>query len=334
MVCLAAPGITKSRNRREPRISDQGKPVMPSAGFRPAYLKRHEEGQLEERIAAGLSRLKACTVCPRQCRCNRTADERGFCRAGLLAEISSYGPHFGEEKPLVGRGGSGTIFMTHCNLGCLFCQNYEISRWGLGQAIRPADLSRIMLELQRRGCHNINFVSPSHFVPQILQALPEAIEGGLRLPLVYNTGGYDAMETLQLLDGVVDIYMPDFKYTDPATSRIYSEAPDYPQTAKTALKEMHRQTGDLVLDGRGIAVRGLLVRHLVLPEGLAGTGEAMRFLALEISVDTYVNIMDQYRPCGDIPSGDPLSRRITRQEFREAVAAAKNAGLWRIDSEL
>ena len=302
--------------------------------FQPAYLKTYEEGLLEERVAAALALLTSCTVCPRQCRCNRTEAEKGFCRAGLLPEISSYGPHFGEERPLVGRGGSGTIFMAHCNLGCIFCQNYEISRWGLGEAIQPAELSRIMVQLQERGCHNINFVSPSHYVPQILQALPEAIEGGLRLPLVYNTGGYDALETLQLLDGVVDIYMPDFKYTDPDTARIYSEAPDYPQTAKAALKEMHRQTGDLVADARGIALRGLLVRHLVLPEGLAGTREAMRFLATEISPDTYVNIMDQYRPCGEIPKGDPLSRRITRAEFEEAVTLARNEGLRRIDSEL
>lgn len=307
---------------------------MPSPKFQPAYLKTYEEGLLEERIATAMALLESCTVCPRQCRCNRTEGEKGFCRAGLLPEISSYGPHFGEERPLVGRGGSGTIFMTHCNLGCIFCQNDEISRWGRGEAIRPDDFSRIMIALQESGCHNINFVSPSHFVPQILQALPKAIEGGLRLPLVYNTGGYDALETLALLDGVVDIYMPDFKYTDPDTARIYSEAPDYPQTAKAALKEMHRQTGDLVMDARGIALRGLLVRHLVLPQGLAGTREAMRFLAMQISTDTYVNIMDQYRPCGEIQNGDPLSRRITRAEFEEAVAMAKNEGLRRIDSEL
>ena len=307
---------------------------MPSPKFQPAYIKTYEEGLLEERIPTAMALLESCTVCPRQCRCNRAEGEKGFCRAGLLPEISSYGPHFGEERPLVGRGGSGTIFMTHCNLGCIFCQNDEISRWGRGEAIRPDDFSRIMIALQERGCHNINFVSPSHFVPQILQALPKAIEGGLRLPLVYNTGGYDALETLALLDGVVDIYMPDFKYTDPDTARIYSEAPDYPQTAKAALKEMHRQTGDLVMDARGIALRGLLVRHLVLPQGLAGTREAMRFLAMQISTDTYVNIMDQYRPCGEIQNGDPLSRRITRAEFEEAVAMAKNEGLRRIDSEL
>ena len=305
---------------------------MPPPKFQPAYLKTCEEGLLEERIAKAMAMLASCTVCPRQCRCNRTVDEKGFCGAGLQPKVSSYGPHFGEERPLVGRGGSGTIFMTHCTLGCIFCQNYEISRWGRGEAIRPDDFSRIMIALQERGCHNINFVSPSHFVPQILQALPKAIEDGLRLPLVYNTGGYDALGTLKLLDGVIDIYMPDFKYTDSETARIYSEAPDYPQTVKAALKEMHRQTGDLVMDARGIALRGLLVRHLALPEGLAGTREAMRFLATEISTETYVNIMDQYRPCGEIPKGDPLSRRITRAEFEEAVAMAKEAGIWRIDN--
>jgi putative pyruvate formate lyase activating enzyme len=307
---------------------------MPSRDFVPAYVKTFEKGLLRDRIATALELLEACTVCPRQCRCDRTAGDKGFCGAGYLPEVSSFGPHFGEERPLVGRGGSGTIFMTHCNLGCVFCQNSEISRHGMGETFQPDDFSRIMIELQRRGCHNINFVSPTHFVPQILQALPKAIEGGLRLPLVYNTGGYDAVEVLGLLDGIVDIYMPDFKFTDPDTARIYSEAPDYPQTVKAALKEMHRQTGDLVTDERGIALRGLLVRHLVLPGGLAGTREAMRFLASEISKQTYVNIMNQYRPCGDIKHGDPLARRIAREEFETALQAAKEEGIRRIDGEV
>lgn len=307
---------------------------MPTRSLLPIYLKTYDEGLFEERIAAAFDLLEACTVCPRKCGSNRRVGEKGFCRAGHLPQISSYGPHFGEEKPLVGRGGSGTIFMTYCNLGCIFCQNYEISRLGMGKTIQPDDFSRIMIELQERGCHNINFVSPSHFVPQILQALPRAVEMGLRLPLVYNTGGYDALDTLKLLDGVIDIYMPDFKYTRANVARTYSEAPDYPRVVTAALREMHRQTGDLRMDARGIAVKGLLVRHLVLPEGLAGTREAMRFLARELSADTYVNIMDQYRPCGDIPEGDPLSRRITRKEFHAALAMARNEGLWRIDSEL
>lgn len=307
---------------------------MPTSPPLPIYLRTYDEGLFEERIAAAFDLLGACTVCPRKCGSNRMVGEKGFCRAGHLPEISSYGPHFGEEKPLVGRGGSGTIFMTYCNLGCIFCQNYEISRLGMGKTIQPDEFSRIMIELQERGCHNINFVSPSHFVPQILQALPKAVEMGLRLPLVYNTGGYDAPETLKLLDGVIDIYMPDFKYTRAHVARTYSEAADYPRVVTAAIREMHRQTGDLRMDARGIAVKGLLVRHLVLPEGLAGTREAMRFLARELSADTFVNIMDQYRPCGGIPEGDPLSRRITRKEFDAAVAMARDESLWRIDSEL
>jgi len=303
--------------------------------FRAAYLTTCKLGLFPERVAAARSLLRACTVCPRKCSVDRTVGRSGFCRAGGLPEISSYGPHFGEERPLVGTRGSGTIFMTYCNLGCIFCQNYDISRLGQGHAIAFDELSRIMVELQAKGCHNINFVSPSHFVPHILEALPRAIELGLSVPLVYNTGGYDAVETLKLLDGVFDIYMPDFKYTVDDIARQYSQAPDYPQVVRAAVKEMHRQVGDLETDEEGIALRGLLVRHLVLPEGLAGTREAMRFLAREISRETYVNIMDQYYPCGDmIPSGSPLGRRITRKEFNEAVRMAHEEGLTRIDREL
>jgi putative pyruvate formate lyase activating enzyme len=222
--------------------------------------------------------------------------------------------------------------MTYCNLGCIFCQNYEISRLGQGRTVTFDELSRIMVELQRRGCHNINFVSPSHFAPHILKALPKAIETRLTVPLVYNTGGYDGVETLKLLEGVFDIYMPDFKYARSDVAQRYSQAPDYPEVVTTALKEMHRQVGDLETDEDGIALRGLLVRHLVLPEGLAGTREAMHFLATEISTDTYVNIMDQYFPCGDIiPRGSPLARGITRQEFMEAIQMARDEGLSRID---
>jgi len=303
--------------------------------FKAAYLTTYEQGLFGERTADAYRMLCVCSVCPRKCSVDRTVGQEGFCRAGGLPEISSYGPHFGEERPLVGTHGSGTIFMTHCNLGCIFCQNYEISRLGQGQTITFNELSRIMVELQRRGCHNINFVSPSHFVPQILEALPKAIEMGLSVPLLYNTGGYDAVETLKLLDGVFDIYMPDFKYAESDVARQYSQAPDYPEVVRMALKEMHRQVGDLEMDEDGIALRGLLVRHLVLPEGLAGTREAMHFLATEISNNTYVNIMDQYFPCGDIiPAGSPLARRITRKEFMEAIQIARNEGLSRIDREL
>ncbi len=303
--------------------------------FRAAYLETYEKGLFPERVRQAFLLLEKCTVCPRKCSVDRTRGEKGFCRAGGLPEISSYGTHFGEERPLVGRHGSGTIFLTYCNLGCIFCQNYSISRLGEGDGISFEKFSGIMVQLQRTGCHNINFVSPSHFVPHILKALPPAIEKGLTVPLVYNTGGYDSLEALKLLDGVFDIYMPDFKYTRNDVAEKYSQAADYPEVVEAALKEMHRQTGDLVMDEQGIALRGLLVRHLVLPAGLAGTREAMRFLATEISSDTYVNIMEQYYPCGDlIPPDSPLSRRITREEFREAVRIAREEGITRIDREL
>jgi len=303
--------------------------------FRAAYLATYEKGLFPGLISRARRLLEKCNVCPRRCGVDRTKGEKGFCRSGDLPEISSFGPHFGEEMPLVGRHGSGTIFMTWCNLGCIFCQNDSISRLGEGSRISFEDLGRIMVSLQRRGCHNINFVSPSHFVPQILASLPFAIESGLSVPLVYNTGGYDAVETLRLLDGVFDIYMPDFKYTSSSVAETYSYASDYPEVVTAALKEMHRQVGDLDMDEDGIALRGLLVRHLVLPDGLAGTREAMRFLAREISRNTYVNIMDQYRPCGDlIPHGSPLNRRITREEFKEAIRTAREEGITRLDRAL
>lgn len=304
---------------------------MPFKSFSPAYHKTYEDGLFPEIIKRSEHMLKSCSICPRNCGIDRTKDEKGFCEAGSLPEVSSYSPHFGEEKPLVGDHGSGTIFLTHCNLRCLFCQNYSISHLGEGKTVSIQRLAKMMVELQRLGCHNVNFVSPTHFVPQILHALPIAIEMGLSVPLVYNTGGYDSVETLQLLDGVFDIYMPDFKYFQSDVARRYSQAPDYPQVARSALKEMHRQVGDLQVNGQGIALRGLLVRHLVFPEGLANTKEVMHFLATEISLNTYVNIMDQYYPCGDIPSNSPLRRRITSEEFNQAIKWAKEEGITRLD---
>jgi len=262
---------------------------------------------------------------------SRDADEKGACRTGREAVVSSFSPHFGEEDPLVGTGGSGTIFFTHCNLQCLFCQNYEISHLGEGKEVSSDRLAEMMLRLQGEGCHNINFVSPSHVVPQILAALPRAVEGGLRVPLVYNSGGYDSVETLRLLEGIFDIYMPDLKFMDGEVSRRYCRAADYPEKARAAIREMHRQTGDLVLGPGSVAERGLLVRHLVLPGGLAGTREAMRFLAREISPDTYVNIMDQYRPCGEARGHPPLNRRISAEEYEEALAMAREEGIHRLD---
>jgi putative pyruvate formate lyase activating enzyme len=305
---------------------------MPPENFTSAYLKTFEEGLFPDIMNKAHLMLKACAVCPRECGVDRTEDESGFCESGYLPEVSSYSPHFGEESPLVGRHGSGTIFFTHCNLGCLFCQNYSISHLGEGSKISILQLAKVMVGMQKRGCHNINFVSPTHFVPQILQALPQAIQMGLSVPLVYNTGGYDSVETLKLLDGIFDIYMPDFKYSQGNISQQYSQAPDYPSVAKKALKEMFRQVGDLQVDKEGIATRGLLVRHLVLPDNMAGTKEVMRFLAQEISKKTYVNIMDQYHPCGHIPPDSPLHRRITTEEYSQAVATAKEEGITRLDS--
>jgi len=246
--------------------------------------------------------------------------------------VASHAPHFGEEAPLTGRHGSGTIFFSNCNLNCIFCQNFDISHEGEGNAVTASQLAHMMLELQEQRAHNINLVSPSHIVPQILEALPEAIEGGLNIPLVYNTGGYDSIATLKLLEGIVDIYMPDIKFSSDIQALFYCKAPDYPQIAREAVKEMHRQVGDLQLNSRGHAVRGLLVRHLVMPDGLAGTEQVMRFLADEISPDTYVNIMDQYRPCGDIKQFKELQRSITPEEFEEAMNAAREAGLKHFDS--
>lgn len=296
----------------------------------PSYLNLSKT-KFKERVRNAHEILKECILCPRDCRVNRLEGEKGVCRTGSKPFVSSYNPHFGEERPLVGRHGSGTIFMTNCNLLCIFCQNYTISHIGEGEEISLDGLSDIMPYLQKLGCHNINFVTPTHQVSQILGALEIAIEKGLRIPLVYNSGGYESVETLKILDGIIDIYMPDFKYSDPEPALKYSKAKNYPEVAKAAIKEMHRQVGDLIIDESGIALRGLLVRHLVLPEGLAGTREIVRFLAEEISVNTYLNVMDQYHPCYRAFENPPLNRRITGKEFSEAVKIALGAGLKRLD---
>ena len=298
----------------------------------PGYLHLQRSGELAERIAAVRDILRNCTLCPRHCRVNRLKGERGACRTGALPVVSSYGPHFGEERPLVGLHGSGTIFFTGCNLRCVFCQNYDISQLDEGQDITIGELAGMMVALWRQECHNLNFVTPTHQIAQILEALPLAIAQGVNTPLVYNCGGYEELATLRLLDGIFDIYMPDFKYGDNEIAERLSGVPGYVDTAKTALREMHRQVGDLTLDKQGVAVRGLLVRHLVLPEGLAGTRRAMQFIARELSTDTYVNIMDQYHPCYQAREHPPLDRRPTRQEFAEAVAMAQGEGLMRLDS--
>jgi putative pyruvate formate lyase activating enzyme len=270
-------------------------------------------------------------LCPRHCGVNRLAGESGKCHITRQAVISSYGPHFGEESPLVGRHGSGTIFFTYCNLRCVFCQNYTISQLGEGWAVDKEELAKMMLSLQAKGCHNVNLVSPTHVVPYILEALELAVGMGLYLPLVYNSGGYDSVETLELLDGIIDIYMPDMKYSNDKIAEQLSGIKDYPKINKAAIKEMHRQVGDLQLDEQGIAQRGLLVRHLVLPNRLAGTEEIVAFLAHEVSTNTYLNIMAQYHPCHkafDIPQ---LSRPVSKQEFNEAIDLAHRQGLNRLD---
>lgn len=296
-----------------------------------AYLEAHRSGVLERRIERGRRWLRKCSLCPRCCRVNRLEDERGYCRTGRHALVSSYGPHFGEEQPLVGRNGSGTIFFTHCNLLCQFCQNWDVSHLGHGVEGTAEQLAAVMLELQSKGCHNINFVTPSHVIVQILEALPVAIEQGLWVPLVYNCGGYDRHSALKLLDGVVDIYMPDFKFWDPQVAGELCDAPDYPRYARGALEEMHRQVGDLKLDEEGVAQRGLLVRHLVMPNDLAGTREVMGFISEHISNDTYVNVMKQYRPCGKAVGHPKIGRGVTDQEFAQALSVAREQGVTRLD---
>ena len=296
-----------------------------------AYLELYHRGKLKERIEAAKSLLQSCQVCPRHCGINRLQDEVGKCRTPRQAMVSSYGPHFSEEAPLVGRHGSGTIFFANCSLRCLFCQNYSISQLGEGEMVSKEELAHMMLYLQAKGCHNINLVSPTHVVPQILEALKIAVEQGLDLPLVYNTGGYDSVETLKLLDGIVDIYMPDMKYSDEKIAQELSGIKNYPQVNKAAVKEMYQQVGDLQINEEGIAQRGLLLRHLVLPHSLAGTEGIVNFVSKEISPNTYINIMAQYRPCykaHDIPS---LARPISTAEFQEAVKLAHQAGLSRLD---
>ncbi|MDR8391403.1 radical SAM protein [Aliifodinibius sp. S!AR15-10] len=305
--------------------------------FTPAYLKLYEADRsaFKERIEEGLQQLRNCRVCPRDCEVDRINDEHGKCRTGRWPYVGSYFPHFGEEDCLRGWNGSGTIFFSFCNLKCVFCQNHELSWEGAGEAVTPDELSDMMIELQERGCHNINFVTPEHVVPQLLEALPPAIEKGLRLPIVYNTSAFDSMHSLELMENIVDIYMPDFKFWDPDLSRYYTTERSYPEVARAVIKEMYRQVGDLMLDDDGLALRGLIVRHLVMPNGTGGAEDIFRFLAEDISEDTYVTVMDQYRPDAQVQRKperyDKISRPTNRQEFREARQAARDAGLHRLD---
>lgn len=300
--------------------------------FEPGYLKMLRTGELVERARTALAHLEDCDLCARGCHVNRLlTPTRAACRTGEQAVVYSYGPHHGEERPLVGRFGSGTIFFSWCNLRCVFCQNWDISQRGEGREVSSEELAAMMLDLQNQGCHNINFVTSSHVTGQILAALVIAAGEGLRLPLVFNTGGYDSPGALALLDGIADIYMPDMKFADSDTAREYLGVDDYAKVNRTAVKEMHRQVGDLVLDEHGIARRGLLIRHLVLPGNLAGTDRILAFIAREISPDTWLNLMDQYRPCYRAEEYPPLARRPTRTEYRAARDLATEYGLRHLD---
>jgi putative pyruvate formate lyase activating enzyme len=310
---------------------DMPTPAAPSA-FVPAYRALHECGALAARVAAGRQHLRDCDLCARYCHVDRLRTTEGaVCRTGARAVVHSWGAHHGEEDPLRGWRGSGTIFFSWCNLRCVFCQNWDISQKGHGREVEPEELAAIMLALQAEGCHNINLVSPSHVVAQIVAAVALAADRGLQLPLVYNTGGYDSPEALALLEGIVDIYMPDMKYGDSAIARRYSRVRDYVTVNRAAVKEMHRQVGDLVLDERGIARRGLLVRHLVLPGDLAGSEQVLAFIADELSPNTYVNLMDQYRPCYRADDYPPLDRPLLDGEFAAVQALAARLGLERRD---
>jgi len=292
----------------------------------PRYLNIKEE-EFDRRIEKVYKLLSPCEVCPRKCGVNRLEEEKGFCRSGEEVIVSSYNAHFGEEPPLVGNFGSGTIFFTNCNLKCVYCQNYPISQLGNGNKVSLSELAKIMLALQKRKCHNINLVTPTHFVPQILKSLKLAIKMGLRIPIVYNSSGYESVKTLKLLDGIVDIYLPDARYADNKIAQKYSSAPNYLEIMKKALKEMYRQVGNLVTDKIGVARSGLIVRHLVLPEGLSGTKKIMHFIAREISPHTYISLMAQYFPAYQAGQFSSLSRRINRKEYREALQAFKEEGL-------
>lgn len=304
-----------------------------SEEFEPAYLALARRGELRRRAEAAVEQLAHCRACPRNCGVDRLANKTAVCHTGRYARVASYFPHHGEEDCLRGWRGSGTIFFALCNLRCVFCQNYDISQVPSGREVSPSRLAEMMIELQEQGCHNLNLVTPEHVVLQILEALPLAVERGLRLPLVYNTSAYDSLDSLRLLDGVVDIYMPDFKFWEPQLALRYVKAKDYPEAARQAIREMQRQVGELKFDEKGLAKRGVLVRHLVMPGGIAGTEAILRFLAEEVSPDTYVNVMDQYYPAGRVDSAHflEINRMITAQEEETAREHARRAGLWRMD---
>jgi len=295
----------------------------------PVYIKTKSEGRLNYIIEELESKLNPCVLCSRRCRANRYVGDLGYCRAPYDIYVSSAFAHFGEEAPLVGIYGSGTIFFTHCNLRCIFCQNYDISLFGEGSRYSYMELARVMLELQKRGCHNINLVTPTHYVPQIIKALDIAIEEGLNIPIVYNCGGYESLEVIKLLDGIVDIYMPDIKFMEKELSKKYCKAENYPDVVSVVVKEMQRQVGDLNINNQGIALRGLLIRHLVMPDSSENTKRVLKFIKDEVSENAFVNIMAQYHPCLGTEEFPELSRRITNKEYMDALEYAKQIGLKR-----
>lgn len=297
----------------------------------PVYIKLLENGELEVRAQLAAQHLKNCDVCPLECHVNRMKGELGICKTGEFAQVSSYFAHHGEESPISGRRGSGTIFFARCNMRCVYCQNADISQLSTGREVTAEMLGTMMLELQSRGCHNINFVSPSHIVPQILAGVHLAAQRGLNIPLVYNTGGYDSLEMLSLLDGVFDIYMPDMKYGDNETAWKYSRVKDYHEVNQGAVLEMQRQVGDLKLDEQGVAYKGLLIRHLVLPNQLASSEKILKFLAEKVSKNVYLNIMAQYHPAYRACDFPELNRRIRPEEYHEVIDFAKKLGLERLD---
>jgi putative pyruvate formate lyase activating enzyme len=325
----------RSNNTTPFELNGDGRFVMSRKDFAPAYKRAFEEGILRERATEAIESLRSCRVCPRDCEIDRLNNKIGVCKSGRLARVASAFPHFGEEDCLRGWNGSGTIFFGWCNLRCVFCQNFQTSQFGEGAEVTAMELAGIMLDLQRIGCHNINFVTPEHVVPQILEALVIAAERGLRLPLVYNTSAYDSLESIEWMDGIVDIYMPDFKLWDAELCRKYLVASDYANAARKVIAAMHKQVGELKVDESGLALRGVIVRHLVMPGLLDDTREIMRWLATKLSRDTYVNVMDQYYPAHKAetePRFADISRGISADEFYDALQLARDAGLWRLDT--
>jgi putative pyruvate formate lyase activating enzyme len=306
--------------------------LVKRADWEPAYLRLERSGELKERVEQFRSIYAECRLCPRGCGVNRLEGKKGVCKGSSRARVASHGPHFGEERPLVGRGGSGTIFFSRCNLLCEFCQNWEISHRGDGTDITDLELARMIIALQQRGCHNINVVTPTHFAPNIVSAVRIAAGLGLRLPIVWNCSGYDSLEAIKLLDGIVDIYLPDLKYMDgDAAAKLSRGARDYPETAAAVIAEMHRQTGNLTVDEKGIALRGVMIRHLVMPDNLAGTDRFVKWVAQTLGPETYVNIMGQYRPEYRAHEFPEIARRTANAEYTQALAWAKQAGLTNLD---